>query len=155
MLSQEYLKSIFSYSEGKLIWKAKKSDKVVVGSEAGCVTKKGRCFIGLDGKNYRTHRLIYLFHHGYLPDTIDHIDGDPSNNRIENLREATIRENGCNRTKQQNNTSGYKGVYLHKATKKWVAYCSGNSLGYYDTPEDADIVVKEFRKKLHGQFAKN
>ena len=155
MLTQEYLKSTFSYVDGNLIWKIKKTDKIIVGSVAGCVTKSGRCFIGLDGKDYRTHRLIYLFHHGFLPKIIDHIDGDPSNNRIENLREATIRENSYNRTKQKNNTSGYKGVYLHKATKKWVAYCSGNSLGYYDTPEEANNIVKEFREKLHCQYAKH
>jgi hypothetical protein len=54
-----------------------------------------------------------------------------------------------------NNTSGYKGVYYHTATKKWVAYCDGSSLGYYKTPEEANDTVVEYRKTKHKEFAKN
>lgn len=82
-------------------------------------------------------------------------DGNISNNKIENLRPATVKQNSQNRSKQINNTSGYKGVYLHKASKKWVAYCDGENLGYYDKPEIADVVVRNFREKKHKEYAKN
>jgi hypothetical protein len=103
MVTQQYLHQLFEYSNGKLLWKVKKSSKT----------------------------------------------------KIENLRVATIKQNGHNRRKQVNNTSGYKGVYLHKSTRKWVAYCDGNSLGYYKTPEEANEVVTRHRKTIHKEFAKN
>lgn len=116
-MDQNYVKDLFDYYDGKLFWKVRKSDKTKIGSEAGSKQSNGYVKIRIDGKSYRLHRLVYLYHHGILPEYIDHIDGNPSNNLIENLRPATLRENGLNRTKQLNNTSGYKGVYLHKATK--------------------------------------
>jgi len=155
MVDQEYIKNLFDYSDGKLFWKLKKSDKIKIGQEAGTLRKNNYKDIRIDGKNYRTHRLIYLYHYGFIPEYLDHVDGNTLNNKIENLRPATVKQNSYNRTKQVNNTSGYKGVYLHKATKKWVAYCDGNSLGYYNTPEDANIVVKNFRNNKHKEYARN
>lgn len=155
MITKEILREYFEYSSGKLFWKIKKSDKIIIGSEAGSRRKNSYYNIKIDGKNYLLHRLIYLYHHGYLPKCIDHIDGNISNNKIENLRPATVKQNSQNRSKQINNTSGYKGVYSHKASKKWVAYCDGENLGYYDKPEIADVVVRNFREKKHKEYAKN
>lgn len=154
-MDQNYVKQLFDYQNGKLFWKVRKSDKTKIGDEAGSQRDDSRISVRIDGKAYRLHRLIYLYHHGFIPEYIDHIDGNPSNNRIENLRPATVKQNSYNRTKQANNTSGYKGVYFHKATKKWVAYCDASSLGYYDTPEDANVVVKKFREKQHGEYVKH
>jgi len=63
--------------------------------------------------------LIFLYHHGYLPKFVDHIDGNKKNNRIENLREATKSQNAMNQKVSTRNTSGIKGVMWHKRDKKW------------------------------------
>ena len=60
-----------------------------------------------------------MYHHGYFPEAVDHIDGDRFNNKIENLREATHVENHYNRKVQKNNKSGSKNVCWHKLINKW------------------------------------
>jgi hypothetical protein len=88
---------------------------------------------------------------------VDHIDGDGLNNRRDNLRVATHAQNLRNRGKNKNNKSGYKGVYWHKATKKWKAQIKVNGkekyLGLFDNPEDAHKAYCEAAKELHGKFA--
>ena len=80
ILTQDYLKSIFEYKDGNLYWKIKTLNKIPIGSEAGHVDVYKR--IGINGKIYLCHRLIYLFHYGYLPKFVDHIDGNKLNNNI-------------------------------------------------------------------------
>jgi hypothetical protein len=89
---------------------------------------------------------------------IDHIDGNPYNNRFNNLRLATRHQNGCNQKKHSNNTSGFKGVCWHKVIKKWQAYITVEGqrvgLGYFGTKEEAYAVyceaAKNYTKILRG-----
>ena len=96
-------------------------------------------------------------HKGYLPKIIDHINGDKLDNRIENLRSATVGQNQHNRKTNTNNTSGYKGVCWDKAMKKWRARIKLEDksihLGYFTNAEEADKVVRAAREELHGSFA--
>lgn len=62
-----------------------------------------------------------MYHNGLYESTIDHIDGNPLNNRIENLRQASWQENLRNRSKFKNSSSKYKGVYFRKDISKWQA----------------------------------
>jgi uncharacterized protein YigA (DUF484 family) len=98
-----------------------------------------------------------LYHNGYLPDLIDHIDGNKLNNRIENLREASKQENCQNQKVRLTNSSGVKGVSWHKANKKWiVAVCKNYKSYYCGTFEDkelAELVAMEATNKLHKQFS--
>lgn len=88
---------------------------------------------------------------------IDHINGDGLDNRRANLRQATHAENMRNRRIGSNNTSGFKGVSLHKASGRWVAQiCADNvrhHLGYHDTPTEAAIAYDAAARELHGEFA--
>ena len=72
------------------------------------------------------------------------------------MREATRSENEWNKTKQINNTSGFKGVYLNKAAQKWHTKISINNkqkhLGYFDSPEEAYAAYCKAAKELHGEF---
>jgi hypothetical protein len=95
-------------------------------------------------KDYYTHRIAWLIYYGEWPkNQIDHINQDPTDNRIENLRDVTNAENSKNKTLQNNNTTGYLGVsfYNYKGYKKYRARIRINSidkhLGYYDTVEEA------------------
>jgi len=155
ILTQDYLKSIFEYKDGNLYWKIKTLNKIPIGSEAGFVDVYKR--IGINGKIYSCHRLIYLFHYGYLPKFVDHIDNNKLNNKIENLREATVSQNACNQKLKKNNTSGIKSVFWHKNKQKWTVAIKINSklknLGYYHDIELAELVAIMAREKYHGNFA--
>lgn len=93
----------------------------------------------------------------YKGEQVDHINHDTLDNRRENLRLATRSQNLMNRIKQQNNTSGYKGVSWHKHSQKWRATIKIGSrhthLGLFDTPKDAYDAYCKAADELHGEFA--
>lgn len=108
MITQNRILELFEYRDGGLFWKVKPAKQIAVGSKAGCKNSHGYCVVRADGVLYGAHRIIFLMHHGYLPDYIDHADGNRLNNSIDNLREATASENCYNKSAQSNNTSGEK-----------------------------------------------
>ena len=87
---------------------------------------------------------------------IDHIDNNPSNNNVKNLRWATCKDNGYNRGKNKNNKSGYKGVSFYKPLKKYQAKIRINNklkhLGYFKTAEEASKAYEAKAEELHGEF---
>ena len=92
-----------------------------------------------------------------MPELIDHIDGDASNNRINNLRPCEAKQNMQNSKIRSDNKTGVKGVSWHKSSGKYRAqfkwgegkqYCE-----YFDTIEDASIAITENRKRCHKEFA--
>ena len=94
MVTKARLKEVLSYisSTGEFIWN--KSNNGRVGKIAGCLRQDGYTVIEIDHKLYRAHRLVWLYVNGYFPTkTVDHINGNRSDNRIENLRDVSIREN--------------------------------------------------------------
>lgn len=147
-LTAEKLKEIFEYRDGDLYWKA---------SKAGTVDGGGYYQTGIRGKYFKNHRLIFLMHHGYLPELIDHIDGNRQNNKIENLRAATRSQNSFNSMKSKLNTSGVKGVSFRKDSGKYRARLYANKktyeLGLFQTLEEAEQAVAKARKKHHGSFS--
>jgi hypothetical protein len=120
-ITQERLKELVDYDDvnGGLIWKKSGPGRRPPGTKVGC---KGSRYIqcGIDRKNYLVHRLVFLFHHGYVPDFVDHKDLDTTNNRIENLRPATISQNAMNQ--RPKSKCGHKGVYFEKDRGKWLAH---------------------------------
>jgi len=88
----------------------------------------------------------------------DHVNGDPLDNRRENLRKATPVENTRNSKMPSDNTSGYKGVRLHKhlVSKPWSARIANNRvtkhLGCFATPQEAYAVYAQAAKELHGEY---
>jgi len=93
-ISQAYLKEIFDYKDGSLIRKIKTSNRVNVGDIAGSNSGNGYLRACVLGEYFYIHRLVFMWHFGYFPNEIDHIDGNKHNNTIENLREATHSQNG-------------------------------------------------------------
>lgn len=98
------------------------------------------------------HRMILT------AEIIDHIDGNPLNNRKSNLRVATTSQNGCNRDKMSNNKSGYKGVCWHKKSQRFRATICINQnrmhIGQFRTALEAARAYNERAKELHGEFAR-
>lgn len=126
---------------------------------AGSVTTKGRITIRFNGKQHQGHRLAWFYHYGKWPSMdIDHINGNPLDNRIANLREATESENGANSKLYTNNTSGIKGVTWIARERKWRAaiQCRGRTIciGTFSDKERAAAAYREKAKILFGDFAR-
>ncbi len=142
MLTRAIVQELFRYEDGELIWAVlDKHNKRVLGKRAGSA-HQGYKKTRIKGRLYTNHRLIWLYHHGYMPENdIDHIDRNTLNNRIENLREVSRMCNLRNTGNQKNNTSGVNGVGWCKQTQKWSAYImvmsKGNSIGRFSDFSEA------------------
>ena len=119
---------------------------------------KGYIRIKINNKLYLLHRIIYKYFNEDWDITyshsnqIDHIDINPSNNRIENLRVATCSQNTRNQKKLNNCSSKFKGVSWHKGSSKWEAKISidGKSkhLGYFTNEEEAAEAYKKINNEI-------
>lgn len=156
---KEIFESLFEYKDGKLFNKTTRSPNAIKGQEAGSISHYGYREIRYNGKLYKTHRIIFLMFHGYLPEEIDHINNNRLDNRIENLREATRFQNNCNTKLQLRNKTGYKGVWFDKQRNKYSASIRVNKktihLGRFNTAIEAFNVVNKHRDILHKDFANN
>jgi hypothetical protein len=152
------LHKYFEYSNGEL-YNKKSRHRVKIGQKLGYKSNEGYVILGFNNKYYLAHRLIFIMHYGYIPQQIDHIDGNRANNLIENLREATNSQNCHNSKKKITNTSGYKNVTWRKDRSKWLVNIVINNknvyFGSYDDIELADLVAQEARDKYHKEFAKH
>lgn len=143
ILTQKRLKELLSYDPetGIFTWVKPTSRRVSVGSVCACKDVKGYVVIRLLNKLYKAHQLAWLYTHGCFAKELDHINRNPSDNRIVNLRVATRSEQMHNAGMLKNNTSGVKGVSWHKASKKWHVRIWFNgkckSFGYFDCLESA------------------
>ena len=139
-----------------LRWIKKPNRNIPIGKEAGRIGSKGYYQTSCCGKRFENHRIIYFLVHGEWPKCVDHIDGNPTNNLIENLRSATLSQNQFNRKINKNSKSGVKGVCWAAHANKWMATVSKNyktyHLGYFKDLEEAKEVVESFRKTLHKEF---
>ena len=158
MINKELLHELFTYVDGNLIWIKPTSKKAKVGAVAGNINKKARS-IGIFNKNYAAHRLIFMFHYGFMPKIIDHIDGNAFNNKIENLREASSKQNSQNSKLSKSNTLGYKNVSYKKDINKYrvrlVINGKETNFGSFNNIELADLVAQEARDKYFGKFARH
>ena len=153
-MTQKYLKKLLSYnpSTGIFTWKIRRR-KIRIGNVAGGINDNGYIRIKIDYKLHRAHRLAWLYIYGYLPNEMDHINHNRTDNRIENLREVTREENCKNRSIMLNNTSGITGVYWRKDRKKWQADIGFNGkqifLGLFTDINEAKEVRKQAKIKYN------
>ena len=158
MLTKEQVQSLFNYhQDGYLTWAIAIGSRKI-GKIAGCFDKSTNYWrVMINKKHYKLHRVIFLYHHGFLPKEIDHIDKNTFNNKIENLRPCTPSENCYNRKFRKDNTSGAKGVTYRKDINKWQAYITFNkvrkSLGTFKNFEDAKNAYEKASLELHKEFS--
>lgn len=124
----------------------------------GCLYKTAIVFV-YESVHYYAHRLIYKLVTGDDPDQIDHINGDPWDNRWENLRNTTQATNVRNKTMGRNNKSGYTGVDYHTKRQLWRARVGykheSKDLGYFNCPTAAYVTrLAWIRKHLPHEFTK-
>ena len=158
-ITQDLVKELFYYEDGVLYYKVKTCNRIRKGQKAGGMAGDGYLHTSINSKKYKNHRIIFLMFKGFLPAVIDHIDGNPLNNNINNLRPATTSQNLQNAKLSKANTSGIKGVTWEKDRKKWKAQLMFNGqvhrLGSFDDIELAALVIEEARLKHHKEFARH
>lgn len=155
-VTQARLKELLSYDAGTGIfrWLITRSPKVSGGDVAGCFdTTYGYVTIKIDYVVYRAHRLAWLYVTGSWPRALDHKNRVRSDNRFDNLREATTAQNGQNRNAQKKSKTGVNGVCWYKPRKRWKASIVLNGvdiyLGIYKKIEDAIAARRAAEDRLY------
>jgi hypothetical protein len=125
------------------------------GKVAGAARADGYVRLGIGGGRYLAHRIAWVWMTGGHPEShIDHINGNPSDNRFANLREATRSQNQQNRGLHARNSSGFAGVSWFRRHRKWRADIMHERkafhLGRFDSPEDAHKAYLAAKARLHS-----
>lgn len=145
--------------DGVAYWRVRVNPRAAAGARAGCANGKGYAYVRYCGRSFLLHRLVFLDRHGYLPEMVDHIDGDPANNRAENLRAATPAQNLQNAKRRVDNASGVKNVSWHKSRQKWQVQLRVGGrqthIGLFDTLAEASAVAEQARQDTYGDFARH
>lgn len=155
-LNSTRLKELLQYSHdtGIFTWINNMGKRIKAGAEAGCLTRHGYVQIRIDAKSYAAHRLVWLYMYGSFPSmSIDHIDGDKTNNARANLRLATQAEN-CQNLKKSRGKSGFLGVTIDsQRNNRWKASIKLNGkqqhIGWYRTPEEAHQAYLQVKRLKH------
>lgn len=127
-LTQRKALDLFRYDPetGYLHWRVDVGKKIKAGRRAGSVHGRGYINVGVNGRTYRAHRLIWLMEHSEWPDQIDHINHIRHDNRLENLRSVETVDNNQNAKRRSDNQSGVTGVHWCKKQGKWFAFIKGD-----------------------------
>ena len=130
-------------------WNARCAGKPALNS-ANSTGHKGGYFCDVQ---FSAHRVIWKMHYGTEPKEIDHINGDPSDNRIVNLRAVSHGVNLRNQKRRSTNTSGHMGVRRSRNGQRWQARIKAAGveryLGTFEKFEDAIAARKQAERK-HG-----
>jgi hypothetical protein len=158
--SQEELYKFFEYKEGNLYWKIKPRNSAKIGDKVGSLDSKGYVVLKLNNLQYKMHRIIWVYHYDTISSNlqIDHIDGNKTNNMIENLRLATNSQNKSNNKRVYcNSKSNILGVHWSKTKRKWVSQIRKNNkaihLGYFLNQDDAIAARKAAELQYFAEFA--
>lgn len=167
ILTQYVIRQLLTYNldTGHFFWlprdetilKNKSWNSRLAGRQAGAIKRStGYVSISLFNCGYLAHRLAFLWVDGAMPkDQVDHANGKRSDNRWSNLRNATRQQNNWNVL--AHGSTGKKGVSWHKRDQKFQALIRvdgrNRSLGYFDTPEAAEMAYNNEAERLRGEFA--
>jgi hypothetical protein len=154
-LTAHQLRELLAYDPitGVFTRLARTANSVKVGSVAGSDDGSGYLRICVSGSVQKAHRLAWLYVYGLWPTgDIDHIDGNPSNNRIANLRDVTTSVNMQNqRRARSDNASGFLGV--SRVKDRWRADINTNGksfyIGLFDSPAVAHAAYIDAKRELH------
>lgn len=153
-------------STGAWTWRKRPSIKVPLGSVAGSLCPLSRNpdggYITIQFKRqlYKAHRLAWLYMTGEDPGEreIDHINGDRSDNRFENLRLAERSGQSWNLKKPVTNKSGQKGLWWDSKKSLWLAYVRKDGVIYKKRSKSRKVALEwlyQKRRELHGEFTRH
>lgn len=149
----DILTEYIAYDESSpscLRWLKRPCGNVFPGFVAGSLDSRGYWSVSLKGIRYKGHHVVMLLH-GSLPspgDEVDHVDRNPSNNRISNLRWVSGAENARNRSHRSERVSEYSHVSWSKKMQKWRVQIQANGaqhhLGTFDDDYTAHLAAMEW-----------
>lgn len=152
MVTQERLLELLVYDPltGLFTNRIDRNARAPAGDIAGDPTGTGYWRIQIDKRRYQAHRLAWLYVHGYFPDVqIDHRNGDRMDNRLDNLRLATNKQNHENVALRSDNGSGHRGVHWSKTRNKWVVQIGHmnkqHHVGIFTSLDDAVVASRKAR----------
>lgn len=175
LLAPAMVRNLIDYhpNTGRMFWKERPREMFptdrawrwwnnrYAGTEAATAeTPDGYRQVKIFNKSYCAHRVAWAAFYGAWPVIIDHKNGNPSDNRIKNLRSCSRAVNQLNQKLHKTNVSGHAGVYWLKTQQKWLASIRYNNkqihIGYYEKFEEACEARKEAEKrygfyKRHGK----
>lgn len=167
-LDIDFLRECLTYeaATGLLFWKKRPREHFATsnahsgwnskyaGARAGSPNAKRRWSTKIGAELYQNHRLAWALQYGCWPDDqIDHINGDPEDNRIANLRVVSNAENQRNASRKATNTSGVTGVSWHRRDKIWhVNIRGGGKLRYLGSFRALDqaVAVRKAAEREYG-----
>ena len=157
--TKEELLDYLEYRDGGLYWKVSPNPRAKVGGIAGTINAAGYRDIRLHKKQIYAHRAVFLIHHGYVPERLDHINGDKADNRIENLRPASASENGYNRKRRSDTAAKAKNITWCKKDRRWLVRVNANGsavyVGSFSALDEAKSAATAARIQYHGAFARH
>lgn len=134
------------------------------GRRIGTLTSEGYWQCGYKKRQYKVHLIIMMIHLDReleQGEVVDHINGNPSDNRLENLRVCSGSDNLYNMRITSRNSTGVKGVSYKPKINSKNPYCvhiraNGKTVhgGYFVTLEEAEVIANKLREELHGQYAR-
>lgn len=151
--TQQEVQRDFNYLDGVMYWATGPRK----GKVAGWLDERNYVLIRYKDKLVRSHNLVWLYHKGVWPDfELDHINNDPLDNRIENLRPADRNEQSANQKLQSRRAGKYKGV--HKNDTSYYVKIKKNGkqyhVGSFKTEVEAALAYNKKAIELFGEFAR-
>lgn len=142
---------------GLFIWSNSEKNGHRIGREAGCISKIGYRVLKVEGERILAHRLAWFIHYSEEPPRmIDHVNGNKTDNRIDNLRAATHKQNMQNKKRRIDNASGCPCVYQDKRNGNWCVCIRENKKKHYfsgmESYEEAVNKYQEVAKAVFGDF---
>lgn len=150
MITAERLRELLHYDPetGIFIWRVNRARRQTAGKVAGSFASQGYWIIGVEGINYKAHRLAWLYVYGEWPkDQIDHLNGIKDDNRISNLRDVDNVINSHNKRIAMA-TARNELLGVSRRNGKWYSQIKA-FLGYFDTPEEAHEAYLVAKRKIH------
>lgn len=156
-LTAEILRELLDYDPQSGGFRRRKSQRCIRAGDVAGVNRADRYrVIKINKKRYLAHRLAWLHANGSWPiNCIDHINGDPSDNRIANLRDipALVNSQNLRRAHADNRSCGLLGASWHSRAARWQAHIrldgKGRYLGLFDTAEAAHAAYLAAKRQHH------
>jgi hypothetical protein len=160
MLTAERVREVLNYDPdtGIFTWKIHRHSRRKPGDVAARYEPGKRKYICIDNRDYLAHRLAWLHVHGEWPNClVDHVNGDPGDNRLANLRLATYAQNLSNSRVKKSNKLGLKGVQEYRSSGRYVARITVDKkimhLGSFASPSEAHAAYVSAARNYRGEFA--
>jgi hypothetical protein len=157
LLTAARVRELFNYDPetGRLIRRMRTSNNTKAGDIAGHTHGSGYVYLGADKREYKAHRLVWLYVHGEWPKgVIDHINGDKADNRLANLRDVSHAMNLQNIKKARaDSASGIAGIRKNSKSDKWQARITlagvQKYLGSFPTQAEASAAYIAAKREFH------